>query len=127
MDSTLDTIVLFNPNDAYDMKAVINAVFDLGSKYIHTDLVFAWPTAEIAVMGADGAINLLYRRQLKETAEPATMRAQAAKAEYTQTLHLLSPATQSWQVRAYTCSALTGEGIAEIWSVIEAFRQVIRQ
>ncbi len=195
MDSILDTIVPFNPNDAYDMKAVINAVFDLGSflevqeyfaqnaivgfarlhgqvvgvvaqqpiimagvididasdkiarfirfcdafnipiitfvdspgympgvhqehagiirhgakivyayseasvpkitvlprkayggayvvmgsKYIHTDLVFAWPTTEIAVMGADGAINILYRRQLKETAEPATMRAQLAK------------------------------------------------
>jgi LAO/AO transport system kinase len=51
------------------------------------------------------------------------MRAQAAKAEYTQALHLLSPATQGWQVRAYTCSALTGAGVAKIWSVIEAFRR----
>jgi LAO/AO transport system kinase len=51
------------------------------------------------------------------------IRAKAAQAEYTQALRLLSPATEGWQVRAYTCSALTGEGVAEIWSVIEAFRQ----
>jgi propionyl-CoA carboxylase beta chain len=37
----------------------------MSSKYIRTDLVFAWPTAEIAVMGADGAVDILYSKQLK--------------------------------------------------------------
>ena len=47
-------------------KAYGGAYIVMGSKYIHTDLVFAWPTAELAVMGAEGAVNILYRRQLKE-------------------------------------------------------------
>jgi len=49
-------------------------------------------------------------------------RAQLAAEEYNQVLHYLQPATAGWQTRAYACSALTGEGIAEIWSVVESFR-----
>lgn len=52
------------------------------------------------------------------------IRAQAARAEYARTLHFLSPVTDGWRPQAYTSSAVTGEGIAEIWAVIEAFRQV---
>lgn len=51
------------------------------------------------------------------------MKAKRARAEYNQALHYLAPATEGWQTRAYTCSALTGDGIAEIWAVIERFRQ----
>ncbi len=46
-------------------KAYGGAYIVMSSKYIRTDLVFAWPTAELAVMGAEGAINILYRKQLK--------------------------------------------------------------
>lgn len=49
-------------------------------------------------------------------------RALIAKGEYNRVLHYLQPATAGWQTKAYTCSALTGEGIAEIWSVVETFR-----
>ncbi len=51
------------------------------------------------------------------------LRARAAKAEYNRALHYLAPATEGWQTRAFTCSALTNEGIDEIWRVIEDFRQ----
>ena len=51
------------------------------------------------------------------------LRARAAKAEYNRALHYLAPATEGWQTRAYTCSALTNEGIDEIWQVIEDFRR----
>jgi len=37
-------------------------------------LVFAWPTAEIAVMGADGAVNILYSKQLNEEEHPEEVR-----------------------------------------------------
>jgi propionyl-CoA carboxylase beta chain len=47
----------------------------MSSKYIRTDLVFAWPTAELAVMGADGAVNILYRKQLKSMEDPDAERA----------------------------------------------------
>jgi LAO/AO transport system kinase len=41
-------------------------------------------------------------------------------------LHYLAPATEGWQTHAFTCSAMTGEGIAEIWEVIEKFRKISR-
>ena len=50
-------------------------------------------------------------------------KAQAARAEYNRALHYLAPATEGWRTRAYTTSALTGEGILEIWSVIQKFRE----
>jgi acetyl-CoA carboxylase carboxyltransferase component len=64
-------------------KGYGGAYIVMGSKHIHTDLAFAWPTTEIAVMGAEGAINVLYRKQLKEAADPAEIRTQLA-AEYQQ-------------------------------------------
>ncbi|HLV37054.1 MAG TPA: methylmalonyl Co-A mutase-associated GTPase MeaB, partial [Spirillospora sp.] len=51
------------------------------------------------------------------------IRAQAARAEYHRALRYLAPATEGWRTPAVTCSALTGEGIAELWSLIETFRQ----
>ena len=51
-------------------KAYGGAYIVMSSKYIRTDLTFAWPTAEIAVMGPEGAVNVLYRKQLKAAKEP---------------------------------------------------------
>jgi len=56
-------------------KAYGGAYIVLSSKYIRTDLVYAWPTAEIAVMGADGAVDILYSRQLKEAEDIKSARA----------------------------------------------------
>jgi acetyl-CoA carboxylase carboxyltransferase component len=58
-------------------KAYGGAYIVMSSKYIRTDLVFAWPTAELAVMGAEGAVNILYRKQLKEIQDPDARRARA--------------------------------------------------
>jgi len=55
-------------------KAYGGAYIVMSSKYIRTDLVFAWPTAELAVMGADGAVNILYRKQLKAMEDPEAER-----------------------------------------------------
>ncbi len=49
------------------------------------------------------------------------IRAQSAKSEYNRALHYLTPATEGWRTRAYTCSAMSGEGIPDIWKVIEKF------
>jgi propionyl-CoA carboxylase beta chain len=43
----------------------------MSSKHIRGDLNFAWPTAEIAVMGAKGAVEILYRREIAEAEDPA--------------------------------------------------------
>ncbi len=50
------------------------------SKAVGADYVMAWPSAEIAVMGAEGACNIIYRREIAGAAEPAAKRAELAAA-----------------------------------------------
>jgi len=60
-------------------KAYGGAYCVMGSKHLRTDLNYAWPTAEIAVMGAEGAVNIVYRREIAGAADPAAARAAKAK------------------------------------------------
>lgn len=53
----------------------------MGSKHIRTDINYAWPTAEIAVMGPDAAVNILYRREI-QAAEDAEAARRARIEEY---------------------------------------------
>src|SRR3974390_1304984 len=55
-------------------KAYGGAYCVMSSKHIRTDANFAWPTAEIAVMGAEGAVNILYSREMKAVKNPAAVR-----------------------------------------------------
>lgn len=49
------------------------------------------------------------------------------KAEYNQILHFLQQATKGWQTKAYTCSALKKEGIAELWEMLRQFEEVTKK
>ncbi|MBI4567972.1 MAG: acyl-CoA carboxylase subunit beta [Planctomycetes bacterium] len=55
-------------------KAYGGAYDVMGSKHIRGDINLAWPTAEIAVMGPEGAVNILYKKELAETDDPETLR-----------------------------------------------------
>jgi propionyl-CoA carboxylase beta chain len=66
-------------------KAYGGAFIVMGSKYIGADINLAWPSAEIAVMGAQGAVNILYRNELKNAADPESKRAELIT-EYNETL-----------------------------------------
>ncbi|MET7425318.1 acyl-CoA carboxylase subunit beta [Dactylosporangium sp. NPDC005555] len=66
-------------------KAYGGAYDVMGSKHLGADLNFAWPTAQIAVMGAQGAVNILYRQELRDAKDPAGMRAELIR-EYEDTL-----------------------------------------
>jgi propionyl-CoA carboxylase beta chain len=55
-------------------KAYGGAYCVMSSKHIRADLNFAYPTAEIAVMGPEGAVSILYRKELSEAADPAAAR-----------------------------------------------------
>jgi propionyl-CoA carboxylase beta chain len=55
-------------------KAYGGAYCVMSSKHIRTDVNFAWPTAEIAVMGPEGAVNILYKRELDAAADPERLR-----------------------------------------------------
>ncbi|HVA61269.1 MAG TPA: acyl-CoA carboxylase subunit beta [Mycobacteriales bacterium] len=57
-------------------KAYGGAYDVMGSKHLRSDMSFAWPTAEIAVMGAAGAVNILYRRDIADAPDPDARRAE---------------------------------------------------
>ena len=57
----------------------------MGSKHLGSDISFAWPTAQIAVVGAQGAVNILYRRELAAADNPDERRAELMD-DYEQTL-----------------------------------------
>ena len=60
-------------------KAYGGAYDVMGSKHLGGDVNLAWPTAQIAVMGAQGAVNILYRRELAAAADPDALRALSTK------------------------------------------------
>ena len=60
-------------------KAYGGAYIAMNSKDMGADMVFAWPIAEIAVMGADGAVNIAFKRKIKAAADPEAMRQQCKK------------------------------------------------
>ncbi|ETR68575.1 MAG: hypothetical protein OMM_10383 [Candidatus Magnetoglobus multicellularis str. Araruama] len=49
------------------------------------------------------------------------LRSESARNEFERALHYLQPAIEGWRPHAYTCSAVTGDGIADIWDVIISF------
>ncbi len=56
-------------------KAYGGAYCVMASKHIRTDVNLAWPTAEVAVMGPEGAVNILYKRELDAAEDPEALRA----------------------------------------------------
>lgn len=60
-------------------KAYGGAYIAMNSKEMGADMVYAWPIAEIAVMGADGAVNIAFKRKIKAAEDPAAMREQCKK------------------------------------------------
>ena len=66
-------------------KAYGGAYVVMDSKGVGSDLSFAWPSAEIAVMGPQGAVEIIYRRELADAADPAARRDELVD-DYTQRL-----------------------------------------
>jgi propionyl-CoA carboxylase beta chain len=68
------------------MRKAYGGAYDvMGSKHLGGDINLAWPTAQIAVMGAQGAVNILYRRELADASDAEALRAQRVT-EYEDTL-----------------------------------------
>jgi len=64
-------------------KAYGGGYIAMCSRHLGADFVFAWPTAEIAVMGPEGAANIIFKNEIAEAADPNEMRKQKV-AEYTE-------------------------------------------
>jgi len=57
-------------------KAYGGGYIAMNSRHLRADFVFAWPTAEIAVMGPEGAANIVFRKEIAEAEDPDAMRKQ---------------------------------------------------
>ncbi|MBN1768372.1 MAG: acyl-CoA carboxylase subunit beta [Prolixibacteraceae bacterium] len=57
-------------------KAYGGGYIAMNSRHLRADFVFAWPTAEIAVMGPEGAANIVFRKEIQEASDPEAMRKQ---------------------------------------------------
>ena len=55
----------------------------MNSKSVGADLAFAWPSAELAVMGPQGAVEIIYRRELQQAQDPVARRAELVE-QYTE-------------------------------------------
>jgi acetyl-CoA carboxylase carboxyltransferase component len=67
-------------------KAIGGAYIAMSSKQMRTDLAYAWPTAEIAVMGPEAAVNVLYRQELANAKDPSELRRRLLQ-HYIDTFH----------------------------------------
>jgi propionyl-CoA carboxylase beta chain len=72
-------------------KAYGGAYDVMGSKHLGADMNAAWPTAQIAVMGAQGAVNILYRKELAEAAEAGREEDRRAELVQESEDHLANP------------------------------------
>jgi len=68
-------------------KAYGGAYIVMDSQSIGADLTFAWPTNEIAVMGADGAANVIFRREIAAAADPEAKRTELVKQYKAELMH----------------------------------------
>jgi methylmalonyl-CoA decarboxylase subunit alpha len=95
-------------------KAYGGAYIVMDSRSVGCDLSLAWPTNEIAVMGAAGAVNVIHRRTLSAAADPAATRAELAAAYQAELMHPLYAAERGLvddvidprDTRAALCGAL---------------------
>ena len=97
----------------------------MGSKHLGADVNLAWPTAEIAVMGASGAVSLLHRRELAEAAANGTKEAVRAKLieEYRSTLATPYIAAERGYVDAVIQPSTTREHLVRALRVLANKRQ----
>lgn len=96
-------------------KAYGGAYVALGSKSLGADLVYAWPSAEIAVMGPAGAVNILYGKELKEAEKPVELRNKLIE-EYREQFAtpytaagrgLVDEVIEPWDTRTWLANAVT--------------------
>jgi propionyl-CoA carboxylase beta chain len=77
-------------------KAYGGAYDVMSSKHVRGDMNFAWPSAEIAVMGAEGAVNIIFRDQISSAADPVAERARLVAEYEAEFNHPYVAASRGW-------------------------------
>lgn len=96
-------------------KAYGGAYVVMSSKYLGTDVTYAWPSAEIAVLGADGAVNILFKKEIAAAADPAAERERLAneyRQQFSNPYHAaregyVDDILEPWETRPKIITALT--------------------
>jgi len=105
-------------------KAYGGAYDVMGSKHLGGDVNLAWPTAQIAVMGAQGAVNILYRRELAAADDPDALRARRIT-EYEDTLANPYIAAERGYVDAVIRPAETRSAVSRALRTLRSKRQTL--
>jgi propionyl-CoA carboxylase beta chain len=105
-------------------KAYGGAYDVMGSKHLGADMNFAWPTAQIAVMGAQGAVNILHRARLKDAENPDALRAELIT-EYEDTLANPYVAAERGYVDSVIPPAQTRAAITKALRVLRGKRETL--
>jgi propionyl-CoA carboxylase beta chain len=103
-------------------KAYGGAYVVMGSKHLRADFCFAWPTAEIAVMGAEAAVNILYREELAAAEDPAAIRGKLID-EYDKTHCTPYRAAERGYVDAVIAPSHTRKSIADALRIMNNKRE----
>jgi propionyl-CoA carboxylase beta chain len=104
-------------------KAYGGAYVVMGSKHLRADFCFAWPTAEIAVMGADAAVNVLHRQKLADELDPAATRTKLID-EYEKTHCTPYRAAERGYVDAVIAPSDTRKNIAQALRIMHNKREM---
>jgi propionyl-CoA/long-chain acyl-CoA carboxylase carboxyl transferase subunit len=105
-------------------KAYGGAYDVMGSKHLRADVNLAWPTAQIAVMGAQGAVNILYRRELAAAGDPTALRERLVT-EYEDTLANPYIAAERGYVDAVIRPAETRQQVTTALRALRSKRQTL--
>jgi propionyl-CoA carboxylase beta chain len=105
-------------------KAYGGAYDVMGSKHLGADVNLAWPTAQIAVMGAPGAVNILYRREIASADDPEALRARRIT-EYEDTLANPYIAAERGYVDAVIRPAETRHAVTRALRTLRTKRQTL--
>ena len=123
---TRETIVLF---EAAGFDVILVETVGVGQSEIYLVrsmvdffLLMLIPGAGDELQGIKkGVVELADAVLINKADGPGQIAAARARSEFETVLHYLRPATDGWQTRAHTCSAATGQGIDEMWTVVETF------
>jgi propionyl-CoA carboxylase beta chain len=103
-------------------KAYGGAYVVMGSKHLGADVNLSWPTGQVAVMGASGAVNILYRRELSGADDPESLRAELQK-RYEDTLANPYTAADRGYVDAVIAPARTRVAVTQALRALRSKRQ----
>jgi propionyl-CoA carboxylase beta chain len=107
-------------------KAYGGAYVVMNSKHIRADVSFAWPSAQIAVMGAEGAVNIIHRRKIAESQEPEGTRKELI-ADYGETFSTPYIAAERGYVDEVIEPGLTRKRLFQALEMLRSKRENIPQ